>query len=577
MIIPVFFSCDDKFARHASVSIVSLLSNRKNGVKVKVHILYSSLSKRNQAKLKEVVSSFELSEICFENIGSEFSTAQELLKISKAMYYRLLIPDLFPKFNKAIYLDSDVVVNSCISDLFSIDLRDNYIGAVQSPGTFKGRTVEDKSSGKVLLFNDYLVALGMKKEFLEDFYINSGVVVFNCKKYREDKLLLHIKEILSQKRYFFAPDQDVLSVVTQNQKLILPLTWNFQTTLAQPHIQKMAREWLDEHKAFKVDLGSLENSLANIVHFVFHKPWDPKGVRSKFDFLYWKYLVRTPWSYYRFIYFLQNIFVYVEKAIKEYCILKVRNMRSFLKSKILYSINTLLSLSEYQLARSTSIVGVAQLPKYNKSKLFEPIIINGVHIKADQALRKLLKDFTFHTVLDIGSGRGYHADFLTSYGKIVTKLDYGLSLNFAGEDKQVIVGDYLKSDLGKEFDAIWCSHVLEHQLNVNAFLKKVHLDLKEGGVLALTVPPMKHEIVGGHVSVWNPGLLIYNLVLAGFDCSQAAILKYEYNISVIIVKKSIDLPLLTFDAGDINILSDYFPSVLQEKSYGDIDEFNWFN
>ena len=78
---------------------------------------------------------------------------------------------------------------------------------------------------------------------------------------------------------------------------------------------------------------------------------------------------------------------------------------------------------------------------------------------------------------------------------------------------------------------------MEHQINVNSFLEKIRKDLKEDGFLCITVPPAKHKMVGGHVTIWNPLLLIYNVVLAGFDCKNVAVKKYDYNISLFLRKK----------------------------------------
>lgn len=115
---------------------------------------------------------------------------------------------------------------------------------------------------------------------------------------------------------------------------------------------------------------------------------------------------------------------------------------------------------------------------------------------------------------------------------------------------------------GEAFDGIWCAHVLEHQMNIGAFLENLRHDLRPGGVLAITVPPLKHEIVGGHVSLWNEGLLIYNLVLAGFDCRDAQVGVYGYNISVIVDRVDAKLPPLKHDRGDIEALAELFPHSL---------------
>jgi len=195
--------------------------------------------------------------------------------------------------------------------------------------------------------------------------------------------------------------------------------------------------------------------------------------------------------------------------------------------------------------------------------------------KAEECLRKLVRDFPFETVLDVGCGRGPHTRAFQAAGKTVTPTDI-----FSAFDG-VVVGDYAQLDFGRQFDCVWLSHVLEHQLNVNMFLKKVHRDIKEGGWLAITVPPLKHEIVGGHVTLWNAGLLLYNLILAGFDCRQARVKCYGYNISVITPKISTPMPLaqLKTSRDDMALLAPFFPQHPQltwrQSVPGNIQQLNW--
>lgn len=178
------------------------------------------------------------------------------------------------------------------------------------------------------------------------------------------------------------------------------------------------------------------------------------------------------------------------------------------------------------------------------------------------------------TILDIGSGVNSPVDaWFTEQGFIVDTVDFKGSPTYRG--------DYNQIDIGKEYDCVWACHCLEHQLNVNNFLKKVHSNIKEGGLCAITVPPLKHQIVSGHVSLWNAGLLLYNLVLANFDCSQAKVLKYDYNISVIVKKRTIQLPEdLTYNEGDLIRLEPYLPYKFLKKGpansfNGDIRRLNW--
>jgi SAM-dependent methyltransferase len=194
---------------------------------------------------------------------------------------------------------------------------------------------------------------------------------------------------------------------------------------------------------------------------------------------------------------------------------------------------------------------------------------------AEEALHKLIAEYEFHTVLDIGCGDGLHSDLFRSAGRSVTGIDY------RPRREDVIAADYMQYKFDQPFDCIWASHVLEHQPNVQAFLHKVYSDLKLGGILAITVPPLKHEIVGGHLTLWNAGLLLYNLVVAGFDCREARCKQYGYNISVITPKIAACLPIgkMQFANGDIELLGNFFPcnSIVQWRQafHGDIGELNW--
>jgi SAM-dependent methyltransferase len=196
-------------------------------------------------------------------------------------------------------------------------------------------------------------------------------------------------------------------------------------------------------------------------------------------------------------------------------------------------------------------------------------------LMAAEALDKLLTDFSFQTVLDVGCGPGRHAERFRQAGKDVTGID------IVGLADHVIVADYLQHQFDQHFDCLWVSHVLEHQLNVNHFLRKLHQDLKVGGILAISVPPLKHAIVGGHVTLWNAGLVLYNLILAGFDCRHARIKQYGYNISVLVRKVPANVPFdeLHYDSGDIETLARFFPQHsglrIQQAFNGDIRQLRW--
>lgn len=179
-------------------------------------------------------------------------------------------------------------------------------------------------------------------------------------------------------------------------------------------------------------------------------------------------------------------------------------------------------------------------------------------------------------ILDIGAGDQAHTHLMRQAKLNVETSDFSED-NRPENLAPNHTGDYLGLTNIGMFDGIWCSHVLEHQRNPGHFLDKVHGDLQEGGILSITVPPRKDNIVGGHVTLWNAGLLLYHLVLAGFDCSDASVSTYGYNCSVVLKKQTIQLPSLCYCRHDIDRLVHYFPTglAIEQGFNGVIELHNW--
>lgn len=189
-----------------------------------------------------------------------------------------------------------------------------------------------------------------------------------------------------------------------------------------------------------------------------------------------------------------------------------------------------------------------------------------MYLSGDQALHRLMA-YQWGTCLDIGSGTGQHSAYIRQQGRKTITLDIGHQAD--------IQADYLATEPFSGVEAIWCSHVLEHQVNPGLFLERIYHDLKDGGVLAITVPPLKHSIVGGHVTLWNAGLLLYQLILAGFDCRHARLGTYGYNISVVVTKTPAQLPDLVHDFGDIERIAHLLPVPVVHGFDGRLPDINW--
>ena len=101
-----------------------------------------------------------------------------------SIFYRLFIPELFPQYDKAIYINSDTIVNDDIAKLYNNELGDNLFGACT-----------DSSIQYVVEMVKYIkdvLALDPKK------YINSGMLVMNCKAFRDEHFIDHFMDLLEK-------------------------------------------------------------------------------------------------------------------------------------------------------------------------------------------------------------------------------------------------------------------------------------------------------------------------------------------------------------------------------------------
>jgi len=195
-------------------------------------------------------------------------------------------------------------------------------------------------------------------------------------------------------------------------------------------------------------------------------------------------------------------------------------------------------------------------------------------------LAKLIIDYEFNHVLDIGSRNGTSARLFSFLGKNVTTIE--MSEDFEAD----YVGDYLEVSFPQQFDAIWCSHVLEHQRNIGTFLDKIYQDLKEGGILAITVPSSLCPLMIGHPNIFTPLHLVYHLVLAGFDCQNVRIKYYDWQFTILLEKKSNNIKSISLASTHyldstlialVENLLNYFPLDIPENGHiwGEVESLNW--
>ena len=194
--IPIFFACNDRYVPYLDVAVLSLISHVSPDREYRIVVLKSDITEQNQEIIMKHAT---------KNVSIEFFDVSRMLEPSKdklpdmfyyslAAYYRFFIETAFPQYDKAIYLDCDVILLNDIAKLYDTDVSDYLVGAVYEQNT-------DRSP----VFTSYVEEIiGIP----HNTYFNSGVMVMNLAKFREEKVQEKFLWMLD--KYHFdslAPDQ----------------------------------------------------------------------------------------------------------------------------------------------------------------------------------------------------------------------------------------------------------------------------------------------------------------------------------------------------------------------------------
>lgn len=211
MVVPIFLSSDNNYAPFVATTMASICSNTKSYIEF--YILDGGISEENQLKIKSLNERFnnfgiEVIKIDKEKSFKDFKTS---VHISKAAYFRFLIPNLLPNRNKIIYLDVDIIAKGDILSLFEIDLNNYTIGAVPDSGDERYLSVLKNS-------------INMKQN---SHYFNSGVLLINSKLWKKNRITERLFDIENKYREtLISFDQDILNKCFENNFKILDLKFN---------------------------------------------------------------------------------------------------------------------------------------------------------------------------------------------------------------------------------------------------------------------------------------------------------------------------------------------------------------
>ena len=73
--IPIFYACDDSFAKYMVVSLYSLIKNASREYRYRVHILHTNISEENKKRISDLAT--DNFEIRFEDVSEYLESRGE--------------------------------------------------------------------------------------------------------------------------------------------------------------------------------------------------------------------------------------------------------------------------------------------------------------------------------------------------------------------------------------------------------------------------------------------------------------------------------------------------------------------
>lgn len=257
--IPIFFAVDDGYIPFLAVTLQSLVENSSSSNQYSIKILHTNVNEENKRKISKYQR--ENIDIEFVNLNCYVEKVKDKLftrdYYTNTTYFRLFIPELYPQYEKALYLDSDTVVLADIAELYNTDIGENLVAAAQE-GVIQN----------IKVYQDYVekvVGVASYKRFF-----NAGVLLMNLNELRRFQFQEKILYLLSTVKYSVIQDEDYLNRMCKGRVKFVDSTWN-----------KMP-----------IDIDNVKIEDIKLIHFNYvYKPWHFDNVL--YGEIFWEYAQKT--------------------------------------------------------------------------------------------------------------------------------------------------------------------------------------------------------------------------------------------------------------------------------------------
>jgi len=252
--ISLCFICDENYVMPTVVAISSVIINKNKEDVYDIYVVSNNLSVESTDILEELGSeSARIIVVKTDNNDKYGRFAMKSTYVTTTSLYKFDLPYLLPvELGKVLYLDGDIIAQKNVAPIFNEDIENVYAGVV------KDFYVELKDK------DDFRQRLNMNHKG----YFNSGVLLLNLKKMREDNLpeLLFQYRNSNKDKYM---DQDTFNVVLKENIKYLSPFYNFMSACWVYNKDEIA----DYYKIGMVDTKYEWIKEALVIHYTGLKPW----------------------------------------------------------------------------------------------------------------------------------------------------------------------------------------------------------------------------------------------------------------------------------------------------------------
>ena len=212
-VINVFYEGNNDLAAILASSIASACTNTAKTLDV--FILDTGLNQSTKLLLTSLEKKFSNLKIIFKPVDlARFSGLKGYRdKNYLDCYSRLIIPEVAPDIDKAIYLDSDTLVLSDLKELWETDLDGFELAAPPDLGVAPW------------VVKHMHTHLGSDANQI---YISAGVFIIDCKKWREKGVTQSLLDLaLIRKEHILIIIEDLFTIYFKNNFKVLDCKWGF--------------------------------------------------------------------------------------------------------------------------------------------------------------------------------------------------------------------------------------------------------------------------------------------------------------------------------------------------------------